>query len=83
MVAPFLAASGGAVAEQVRLEALVEVCGAPDGVDDGDDDEDEGDDGEAAEQAARRPVDFAPTLVRVHADEFEEEVGERAKVDDL
>jgi hypothetical protein len=69
---------------QVRLEALVEVVRAPDRVDDGGHQHGHGDDGEDGERAARRQVVLHPRCVgAVHAEEFEEEVGEGTEVEDL
>ena len=69
---------------QVRLQALVEIVHAPDGVDNGEDEHQDGDDGEEGERVAGGfVVIYACLVAAVHTEQLEEKVGQTAKVQDL
>ena len=68
----------------MRLQSLVEVVRAPAGNDDRDDEENDRDDREDGERlASGRVFESAFFFGGVHADEFEDEVGEGHEVDEL
>ena len=72
-------------ARDKRLQPAVEICHACTCIDDGQDNQDDGDDGKAGQGMADgiERVVAGGVLGLVHADEFEEEVGEGAEVEEL
>lgn len=81
--APPLPAAPETAAFDVGLQALAEIPGADDGDGDCDEEQHDCDDREEREGFAGREVVGAARRGRVHADEFEDEVGEGGVVEEL
>ena len=64
----------------VWFQSFVEVDRTGDGVDDGRNDADYGKNGKRGEGLSRGPILLRDPVVLIHADEFEEKVGEAGKV---